>query len=345
MEFADILSALDPHLPCGEDLEYDADFLLLQQAAMGRAEQQFGATIIPAAAPDWRDVEKRAHALLERTRDLRIIGYLTQAWTEIEGLPGYARGLALAADALDRYWDTVHPRLDAEGDHDPMPRMNALATLGDVQGGARSARSALVLGGVHGRLSLRDAEFVLEGGRADADVYPGGRGRLIETLRQAGSKQSAELLAVCQAEAALERLQQAVRERLGDEWVPDYRGILRTLQSVSQHVDIVTAQQEQTASAQAAGAVGSDAAAQLEGASIAAPAARWQDAAIQSREEAAAMLEKVCAYFETHEPGHPAPYLLRRVRELIPMNFHEIIRNLAPQGLEQFEAWLPRSKD
>ncbi|MNT60893.1 hypothetical protein D3C72_1985040 [compost metagenome] len=69
---------------------------------------------------------------------------------------------------------------------------------------------------------------------------------------------------------------------------------------------------------------------------------RWQDARIQSRDDAMAMLSKVSAYFEANEPGHPAPYLIRRAQQLIPLSFHDIIRNLAPQGLEQFEAWLPR---
>ena len=71
-------------------------------------------------------------------------------------------------------------------------------------------------------------------------------------------------------------------------------------------------------------------------------AVRWQQAQIRSREEAAAMLSKVCAYFDAHEPSHPAPYPIRRAQQLIPMDFHDILRNLAPQGLEQFEAWLPR---
>ena len=72
---------------------------------------------------------------------------------------------------------------------------------------------------------------------------------------------------------------------------------------------------------------------------------RWQEAQITSREEAAAMLAKVCAYFEAHEPSHPAPVLIRRVQQLIPLGFHEILRNLAPQGLEQFEAWIPRDAE
>ncbi len=141
MEFADILTALDPRLPCGEDLEYDAEFLQLQQAAVERSEQQFGSTIIPAQPPDWREVEKLSRGLLERTRDVRIMGYLTQAWTEVRGLPGYADGLTLVADTLERYWDAVHPRLDSVGENDPMPRINALASLGDLAGCARSARA------------------------------------------------------------------------------------------------------------------------------------------------------------------------------------------------------------
>ncbi|MOA70334.1 hypothetical protein D3C78_1991410 [compost metagenome] len=57
------------------------------------------------------------------------------------------------------------------------------------------------------------------------------------------------------------------------------------------------------------------------------------------------MLSKVSAYFEANEPGHPAPYLIRRTQQLIPLSFHDIIKNLAPQGLEQFEAWLPRDTE
>lgn len=348
MEFADILTALDPRLPCGEDLEYDAEFLQLQQAAVERSEQQFGSTIIPAQPPDWREVERLARGLLDRTRDVRIMGYLTQAWTETRGLPGYADGLTLVADTLERYWDAVHPRLDSVDDHDPMPRINALVSLGDHAGGARSARSSRLVNGVHGQLSLRDAESLLDGSRSDPDFYPGGRTRLIEHLRQAWLQQDEDLLALSAAVQALRRIQNQVADKLGQEWVPDYVGILRTL-------DVVMQVLGDNAPMNGAGALTGDAssvaqqetAAQTSAEPASSPAApvpvmRWQDAQIQSREEAAAMLSKVCAYFEVHEPSHPAPYLIRRAQQLISMSFHDIVKNLAPQGLEQFEAWLPR---
>jgi type VI secretion system protein ImpA len=343
MEFADILNTLDSRLPCGEDLEYDADFLQLQQAAAGRDEQQFGSTIIAAQPPDWREVERLARALLERTRDLRVIGLLTSAWTEIRGLPGYSDGLALAVDTLERYWEPVHPRLDSVAENDPMPRMNALAAFGDMQGCARSVRSASLVSGVHGQLTLRDTEALLDGSRQDADAYPGGRPRLVERLRQAWAQGNADLLALESAAVALRRLQKLVTDKLGAAWAPDYAAILRTL-------DIVLEATRDAQAAPAAAALQDHAQAETEpaagmpssGAAAAERGARPQDAPIQSRDEAVAMLSKVCAYFEANEPGHPAPYLIRRAQQLIPMSFHDIIRNLAPQGLEQFEAWLPR---
>ncbi|WP_129525723.1 type VI secretion system protein TssA [Achromobacter agilis] len=341
MEFADILNTLDSRLPCGEDLEYDADFLQLQQAAAGRDEQQFGSTIIAAQPPDWREVERLARALLERTRDLRVIGLLTSAWTEIRGLPGYSDGLALAVDTLERYWEPLHPRLDSVGEDDPMPRMNALAAFGDMQGCARSVRSASLVSGVHGQLTLRDTEALLDGSRHDADGYPGGRPRLVERLRQAWAQGNADVQALASAAQALRRMQKLVMDKLGPAWAPDYAAILRTLDVV---LDATRDAQPATpAAAPAADAEAGMASAAAQPAAI--PAARgacWQDTPIQSRDEAMAMLARVCAYFEANEPGHPAPYLIRRAQQLIPMSFHDIIRNLAPQGLEQFEAWLPR---
>lgn len=348
MEFADLLKTLAPSLPCGEDLEYDPEFLQLQQAAVGKSEQQFGATIIPAQPPDWRNVEKLALGLLERTRDLRVIAYLSQAWTEMRGLPGYAEGISLAASTLEHYWDDVHPRLDVYGEEDPMPRMNALASLGDPQGCARSARSACLLDDMHGRLSLRDAESLLEGSKTETD-YPGGRPRLTEGLRQAWLLPEPAVLAVSDAAAALRRIQEHVTTRLGAAWSPDYTGVLRsldTIQRVWSDMDSGTGT-VQEAVAHAAAPDQSDAAAMApDRAPAAAPTVvRWQEAQITSREEAAAMLAKVCAYFETHEPSHPAPVLIRRVQQLIPLSFHEILRNLAPQGLDQFEAWIPRDAE
>ena len=71
----------------------------------------------------------------------------------------------------------------------------------------------------------------------------------------------------------------------------------------------------------------------------------WRDVQIKTRSDAMLALEKACAYFEVYEPSHPAPFLLKRVQQTIPLNFYEILQNLTPSGADQFDSWMPRGQD
>lgn len=67
---------------------------------------------------DWERVEKICSEAIEtRSKDLRIAGWLTEAWLRRHGLPGCARGFELAARLADDFWDTLHPPLE-DGDFD-----------------------------------------------------------------------------------------------------------------------------------------------------------------------------------------------------------------------------------
>jgi type VI secretion system protein ImpA len=81
----DLLTETPAEPPCGPDLTYDNDFQAMESAAQGKAEQQFGETVIPAEPPDWRDVERQASALMLRTKDLRVAVLLCRAWTILHG--------------------------------------------------------------------------------------------------------------------------------------------------------------------------------------------------------------------------------------------------------------------
>src|SRR6516225_5871455 len=131
-ELVDVLLApIGEGSPCGDDLEYDAAFMALGDAAIGKPEQQFGETVIAAVEPDWRVVSEGAEALLRRTKDLRVAVHLLRASVRLQGVTGFTLGLHLIAGLLDRYWDGIHPKLDAEDDNDPTMRLNALAPLTD----------------------------------------------------------------------------------------------------------------------------------------------------------------------------------------------------------------------
>jgi type VI secretion system protein ImpA len=57
--------------------------------------------------------------------------------------------------------------------------------------------------------------------------------------------------------------------------------------------------------------------------------------AVSEREDALYLLELVAAYFRVHEPSSPAPLLIDRARRLATMDFIDILRDLAPDGMSQ----------
>ena len=129
MDLDALLAAREGEKPSGENLEYDFDFMQLQIAAQPGEERQAGAEILAAEDPDFKDVEARALAVLERSHDLRAAVILAAAVLHTKGLPGFAEVLAYIRGCLDQHWDTCHPQLDADDDNDPTMRINAVKGL------------------------------------------------------------------------------------------------------------------------------------------------------------------------------------------------------------------------
>ncbi|MDE9448306.1 type VI secretion system ImpA family N-terminal domain-containing protein, partial [Xenorhabdus bovienii] len=55
-----LLKPISEESPCGEELEYDIEFMELENSLIGKVEQQFGDITIPAEPPNWLQVEKQA---------------------------------------------------------------------------------------------------------------------------------------------------------------------------------------------------------------------------------------------------------------------------------------------
>lgn len=337
---ADQIGPISVEQPCGPDLEYDAAFLALQQAATGSREQQFGDTLIPSVTPDWRQVAALAIGLLNRTVDLRIIALLTLAWTQLEHLAGYAKGLTLVADILDRHWEHVHPQIQAADAFDPLPRLNAIAALTDRQALGGSVRGATLLHWRFGQLSLRDTAAILNGSQTSgANVISAPGIDLQSELRAALKGARDEVAVVAQVLQAIERIQQQISVNLGASCAPDpsavesplravYQAAREPLQpnlaSIDRRVEpFLTRPINQAARVE-----------RIAGAH----AAPTGPLSIQSRDDVLVALDKACVYLESAEPGHPAPLLLRRVQRLMHMNFYEIVRDMAPAALPQLDA-------
>ena len=124
-----LLTAVSATSPCGEDMEYDAQFLQLERDAKGQPERSMGDSILPAEPPEWRSIQQQSLDLLQRSKDLRITHFLLQSTLALQGVAGLAEVLTLIDALLRQYWADLHPRLDADDDNDPTVRINALTGL------------------------------------------------------------------------------------------------------------------------------------------------------------------------------------------------------------------------
>ncbi|WP_363796965.1 type VI secretion system protein TssA [Lysobacter firmicutimachus] len=317
--------------PCGDDLEYDEEYLHILRLAAGREERQSGTAVIPAEPPDWNEVERRALQLSARTKDLRIALLIARAKLECEGVPGLAQGLELTAAWLDRYWTDLHPRLDALDEHDPLPRLNAVAALNAPEGMVRSLRNATLLRDRRGAtVSVRDAAAAIAVVNSTA-VATTEQAMLIGQLRRAHADGQADIAGIPAVLASLARIKARFALELGAGLIPDFGAIEQPLHAIETACAVAD---ESPAS------IAADAVANCESEIVADAAAAPSNAALlqlRSRRDVATALEMASAYLERHEPSHPAPLLIRRALRLMDMSFYDIVRELAPASLAQVE--------
>ncbi len=59
---------------------------------------------------DWGKIENLCMAaLLTESKDLQIAAWLTEAWTSLDGIEGYMRGIHLLSGLCETFWEAIHP--------------------------------------------------------------------------------------------------------------------------------------------------------------------------------------------------------------------------------------------
>jgi type VI secretion system protein ImpA len=323
MDVERLAAPLSQDDPCGPDLEYDADFLALEQALRGKEEQQFGDTVVPAQEPDWRDVAERAQALLARTKDLRVAVALARALARIDGIGGYAQALQLIHALCDAHWERVHPLLDAEYDNDPVVRMNALSVLSHPEAGLRDLKAAVLVRARGAQATLRDvglASGLLAA--QEGDSFPS-ETEIAAMIADAGSADAEVPQCIQAAAQTADRLQSLLNDKVGSDRAADLKPMR----------DLLRAAAKLAARASGAGAEEGEAAGEARGAAGGVVAV----GDIRSREDAIRVLDRVCDFLERNEPSNPAPLFIRRAQRLMAMSFVDIIRDLVPDSMSQLE--------
>jgi type VI secretion system protein ImpA len=312
--------------PCGPNLEHDLSFFELEEAARGKAEQRTGDVVKPAEDPNWPKVIDRSQALLNRSKDLRVAVHLTRALACTEGIPGLATGLGLIHGLLERYWDGIHPVLEADRGDDPTERVNALAPLVDPEVVVKDLRdSYLVSSREQGQLRARDVEIAL--GRlapraAEAETTKP-IGQIHAQISAAFASDRSVPSAVREAHDHAVAIQALITERVGASRALDFNPLVQPLECLLVACETALGVKGEVAQ---------------EGRTKSGDGAQpWVAGEIRSRDDAVRMLELVCNYLERHEPSNPAPLFIRRAQRLIKKSFLEIVRDLMPDSLSQLE--------
>ncbi len=307
----------------GQNFEYSAQFLELEEEALGKPEVQYGDTVTEAIEPNWKRAMALALPMLERSRDLRLAIWATRAELNVHGIAGLSAGLGLVQGLLENCWDGLYPRLDPEDGHDPLLRINILAFLCAPNGLVRDVLDAPLINarGI-GAVSLRmiDLAIVEHGGEGNHPSLAMIEGALVDANSQ---QLQAIHLALTQALAHSLQIEQWLTEKVGVGRAIDLNGLVAPLRRAA---EIVRRFLLEPAPVEAAAAT-------VATSEVAAPQALFGE--IRSREEARQVIDRLCSYFHTHEPASPVPFLLQRAKTLIDKNFMELLQDLAPDGLAQ----------
>jgi type VI secretion system protein ImpA len=310
---------------CGPNLEYDPEFLALQQLALGRPETQFEAAV-PA---DWPAVEKGAVQLLGRSRDLRVAVLWLEARLHLEGLACLPIGFNALASLLENAWFSINPPLD-EGD--PYARLNVIESLGPGGSFFVSLRNCRVVQHARiGELRLKDFEAIT--GAAESVHLPYQRDQVEQFLRSPEGC-GIELTALLQNTViAIEHLQAVLAKQVDAILLPSFKAVKSLLGCVMACLPFNGRLPEMDASQAVTVPLDSThtrvpATGSTQPQSVLFPP-------VASREQALAAIRQVCTYLESAEPTNPAPLLLNRACQLMDKPFLQLIRQLAPDALSE----------
>jgi type VI secretion system protein ImpA len=313
------LLPVDDAAACGPDLEHDPDFLELERSAAGKPESQFG----PGSPPDWGRVRELAESLFVRTRDLRLALMWGRARLNLDGFSGLAPTLALIAGLLERFWDDLHPKVEAD-ESDALARLSVIGSLDKLDGLLGDTRASRLSNDreLQG-LRVRDVEIAL--GKLTPRTGEAARtqGEIAGMVAVAGEVPALLRAETEAAQAALGRIQALMVERFSAHLVVDLTTLRTMLTSVMAVLPIAV---------EAPAAEGVEA---VVGQSSGSPSRQASGVySVETRQEAVRAIELVCAYLERSEPTNPAQLLLRRAARVIDKNFLELMRELAPDAVK-----------
>lgn len=314
-----LATPFDAEAPSGPDMTFSTEFDAIRDAR--RADDPTlaqGEWVAALKTADWREVRRRCEMLLRDTsKDIRVAGWLAEAWTNTDGFAGLAAGYALVRELCEHQWDTVHPRIE-NGDIEE--RAGAIRWL--LTNALTWTRLVPLVKAPQGQYGLA----VLESARERRDGAAGTTLEAFEAARRATPREFFLALAqdVDQCMQAMEALEAVIDVRLGVDG-PSFRALREQYESIQHFIarhtrDTVTPTDEVEISPT-----------ELPPIAPAEPVAgdpRKNGSPVATRREAIEQLRTIAEYFRRTEPHSPVAYLVDKAAAWGEMPLHQWLKRV-----------------
>ena len=111
-DYESFLKGISPTDSVGPSLRYES---LYDEVRLNRQEDDprlsMGIWKTELKRADWSRIESLClNDLLTESKDLQIASWLTEAWTCLDGVKGYTRGIQTLSGLCETFWETIHPQ-------------------------------------------------------------------------------------------------------------------------------------------------------------------------------------------------------------------------------------------
>ncbi|MBN3795176.1 type VI secretion system ImpA family N-terminal domain-containing protein [Burkholderia sp. Ac-20392] len=339
----DWLAPVSDSMPCGPDLEYDHDFVVLFASAAPRQDVQYGAFVGAPDPVNWSELERDCQRLMLRTKDIRVAVLYTRCRTRLVGAAGLADGTRLLAAWLDAFAEQVHPQPDVDGGRDAAHEMrtNAIQALADPDGLLADVREIVLSKSTLARLQIRDVERAFAHPRPADALAPES---VTQQLLDMRAQQPEVMTSFDDAITHLTAIDTWCAVHL-EGYLPDLSSLTRLLGRLNAPASMSAVEQlaESRDPALAPGeSSGNHASVQFEpmndGTVSATERITTQPrSAPADRQAALALIRTARTWFETHEPSSPIPVLLQRAERFVGKPYAEVVTAIPAELLAQWE--------
>lgn len=331
----DLLDPIPGSNPSGENLRYQPEYDKIKDARLQEEDSDWieGSSDRQRKVADYPKVIKLTQeALAEKTKDLWLAAWLTEALLKTGGFSGLRDGLSLCRQLVEQFWDTLYPALD---DGDAELRVAPLAWIGtklDV-----AVKNVPLNREGHDWLKYSESRKVGSEDQAKTDSEKKARQKLLAEGKlpaEAFDKSFSETPKAFYAQGekdldgcleALGNLDRLCEEKFGDV-APSFGQLKKALEEVHRAVHILLGEKRkiepdpvlEEVKPEAVAEAGEASAEPGSGAAAAPPAAVGILISVQSssepadRKEVIASVASAGAFLRQRDPFSPAPYLMLR---------------------------------